>query len=338
MLMNPVHYLPASLCTCALLTATTASLHAETAYSTPCGYIQTELYAKATGYLGLGVHPEALVQHTLEEGNITVSGHKVTITDPDVNFNDLMNQQNSAYILVLHFGDEVIALPLNRDGWKKPAPCWTEHSIEVNDSLFSDLISKDKKIPDSYVLRRARTLDEVLGADNQFGLKSGSAMSADTVNVFNSATSQLAAYYSGNEWRRRGSTENIGGMPIFSHEPLTIARKAGADVTAIIIGEVSMKHQKLAMPAFNSLFHTRLPLAQTLAETNLKLPEDAIVNIPIGDKNTMVKVVYKNGSWERRDNSVDVSNTPFHGAFSVYYSSSKTPAYITASSKHITNK
>ncbi|WP_288928236.1 hypothetical protein [uncultured Akkermansia sp.] len=45
------------------------SLHAETAYSTPCGYIQTILYAKATGYLGLGVHPEALVQHTLEEGN-----------------------------------------------------------------------------------------------------------------------------------------------------------------------------------------------------------------------------------------------------------------------------
>lgn len=235
MFINPVHCLPASLCACALLPATIASLHAETAYSTPCGYIQTTLYAKATGYLGLGVHPEALVQHTLEEGNITISGNKVTITDPDVNFNDLMNE-NSAYVLVLHFGNEVIALPLNRDGWKKPGASWTEHSIKVDDRLLSDLVSKGTP-PDLYVLRKARTLDDILGEDNQFGLKSGSAMSADTVNIFNSATTKLAAYYSGNEWRRRGSTENIGNMPVFSHEPLTITRKAGSDVTAVVIGE-----------------------------------------------------------------------------------------------------
>ena len=56
MFINPVHCLTVSLCACALLPATIASLHAETAYSTPCGYIQTTLYAKATGYLGLGVH------------------------------------------------------------------------------------------------------------------------------------------------------------------------------------------------------------------------------------------------------------------------------------------
>ena len=84
MFMNPVYCLPAALFTCVLLSATAASLHAETAYSTPCGYIQTDLNAKTTGYLGLGVHPEALMQHTLEENNITVSGSKITITDPDV--------------------------------------------------------------------------------------------------------------------------------------------------------------------------------------------------------------------------------------------------------------
>lgn len=114
------------------------SLHAETAYSTPCGYIQTILYAKATGYLGLGVHPEALVQHTLEEGNITISGNKVIITNPDVNFNDLMNE-NSAYVPVLHFGNEVIALPLNRDGWKKPGASWTKHSIKVDEFDLKDV-------------------------------------------------------------------------------------------------------------------------------------------------------------------------------------------------------
>ena len=96
---------------------------------------------QSNGLSGFRVHPEALVQHTLEEGNITISGNKVTITDPDVNFNDLMNE-NSAYVLVLHFGNEVIALPLNRDGWKKPGASWTEHSIKVDDRLLSDLVNK----------------------------------------------------------------------------------------------------------------------------------------------------------------------------------------------------
>lgn len=337
MFMNPVHCLPTFLCTCALLTATAASLHAETAYSTPCGYIQTELYAKETGYLGLGVHPEALMQHTLQKENVTFSGSNVTITDPDVKFQDLMDEK-SAYILVLHFGDEALALPLNRDGWKTPASCWNEHEIVVDDNLLSKLVGKDNKKPDSYILRKARTLDDVLGPTNQFGLKSGSAISADTVNIFNSATTQLAIYYDGSKWRRRGSMDDIGGMPVFSHEPLTITRKPGDDVTAVVIGEVSMKHQKLVMPKSNSLLHTRLPLAQTLAETALELLDDAIVNIPIGEKNAMVKVVRQGGTWKRDDTGQDVSNIPFHGAFSVYDASSKTPAHITVSNKHFTNK
>lgn len=66
----------------------------------------------------------------------------------------------------------------------------------MDDRLLSDLVSKGTP-PDLYVLRKARTLDDILGEDNQFGLKSGSAMSADTVNIFNSATTKLAAYYSG---------------------------------------------------------------------------------------------------------------------------------------------
>lgn len=334
MFMTPVHFLPACFCTCALLATTAASLHAETAYSTPCGYIRTDLYAKATNYLGLGVHPEALMQHTLQEGNVTASGSKVTITDPDVNFKELMDE-NSAYILALHFGDEVMALPLNRDGWKKPASCWKEHEIEVNDSLLSNLI-KEGKQPDSYVLRKARTLNDILGADNQFNLKAGSATAGDTISIFSSATTRQALYYDGIQWRRRGSKEDIGGMPVFGHEPLTIARKSGDDVTAVVIGEVSPKHQKLVLPSSNSLLHTRLPLAQTLAETALNLPDGAIVNVPIGEKNAMVKVVCQNGSWQRADNGQSVSSVPFHGVFSVYDESAKKPAHLTASSKHLT--
>jgi len=66
----------------------------------------------------------------------------------------------------------------------------------------------------------------------------------------------------------------------------------------------------------------------------LQLPDDAVINIPADDKNAMVKVVNNNGSWKRQDNGEDVSNIPFSGVFSIYYESSKTPSYITVSSKH----
>ncbi len=188
MFMNPVYCLPAALFTCVLLSATAASLHAETAYSTPCGYIQTDLNAKTTGYLGLGVHPEALMQHTLEENNITVSGSKITITDPDVNFTDLM-ETDSAYVLELIFGDEAMALPLNRDAWKKPAPSWTANKITVDDKSAADLIKNSK--PVSYVLRKARALNDVLGGDNTFSLKSGTSGTADAVYISTSPPSRF---------------------------------------------------------------------------------------------------------------------------------------------------
>ena len=70
----------------------------------------------------------------------------------------------------------------------------------------------------------------------------------------------------------------------------------------------------------------------------MQLPDDAVINIPADDKNAMVKVVNNNGSWKRQDNGKDVSNIPFSGVFSIYYESSKTPSYITVSSKHQTNK
>ena len=87
--------------------------------------------------------------------------------------------------------------------------------------------------------------------------------------------------------------------------------------------------------------HIQFPSSHSsapLAEIALQLPDDAVINIPADDKNAMVKVVNNNGSWKRQDNGEDVSNIPFSGVFSIYYESSKTPSYITVSSKHQTNK
>lgn len=239
--------------------------------------------------------------------------------------------ENSAYILALHFGNEVVALPLNRDGWKKPSSCWKEHEIEVSDSLLAEFLKKGN-FPDFYVLRKARTLNDVLGDDNKFGLKSGSAASADNASIFNSETTKQAVYYSGTQWMRRGSKEDVGGMPVFGHEPLDITRKAGEDIKAFVIGEVSPKHQKLLLAGQNSLLHTRLPLAHSLRETGLQntLQSGDAVYVPLGDKNVMVKCTYQRDRWED-EKGQDVSDIPFHGVLSIS-SSSKTPAYININS------
>lgn len=333
MFMNPVHCLSASLCTCALLSATAASLHAETAYSTPCGYIQTNLHAKTTGYLGLGVHPEALMQHTLLEGNVTVSGNKITITDPDVNFTELM-ETDSAYILELIFGDEVMALPLNRDAWKKPAPSWTANKVTVDDKSAADLIKNNK--PGSYVLRKARTLNDILGAANTFSLKSGTSGTADAVYISTSPAIQIAVYHSAaeNKWMRRGSRDDMGLLPVFTHEPLKIVRKAGNDVQAFVFGEVVQKHQKLLLSLEGTLLHTGLAVPQTLLSTSLHTalpdPSNDVVYVPLTPGGPLEPCYYDSSSnqWKNRDTGENVSATAIEGVLHVL-SGARLPVYTT---------
>ena len=333
MFMNPVYCLPAALFTCVLLSATAASLHAETAYSTPCGYIQTDLNAKTTGYLGLGVHPEALMQHTLEENNITVSGSKITITDPDVNFTDLM-ETDSAYVLELIFGDEAMALPLNRDAWKKPAPSWTANKITVDDKSAADLIKNSK--PVSYVLRKARTLNDVLGGDNTISLKSGTSGTADAVYISTSPSIQIPVYHSAteNKWMRRGSRDDMGLLPVFNHEPLKIVRKAGNGVQAFVIGEVAQKHQRLQLSQESTLLHTGLPVPQTLLSTSLHTalpdPSSDVVYVPLTPGGPLEPCYYdsSSGQWKNRDTGENVSSTAVEGILNIL-SVTRLPAYTT---------
>lgn len=325
----PIHFGTSAL----LSMAASLPLHAESATSTPCGYIQTDLYAKSTCYLGLGVQPEALMQHTLKADNVTRSGNKVTITDFDVNFNDLMDSQ-FAYVLEFIFKDEIVAVPVNRNAWKTPSTCWTEHSLTVDDKSLSELVRNTT--PDFYILRKARTVNDVLGTDNTFGLKEGTSGTADSVAVFETPTTKLTITFSNTQggWVRRGSREDMGVMPVFNHEPLTIIRKDGANIRPFIIGEVSSRNQKILLSQTSTLLHTGLPMPQTLQDTALKdaLPNHGsdIVYLPIGKKNEQVPCIYNN-TWQRRDTGEDVSNVPFDGAVSIL-SASKVPSHVTVQS------
>lgn len=338
MFMNPVHCLPASLCTCALLSATAASLHAETAYSTPCGYIQTDLYAKATNYLGLGVHPEALVQHTLQADHVTVEMSTVTITEPDasvVDFNEIMSDTASAYILVLNFEKESIAIPLNRNGWKRPEPCWNQSTITIRDSSLASVI-KNKK-PDSYIIRKARTVNDMLGNNNKFGLASGVPNRADSISIFSTPTTNQDIYFNGTQWTRKGSRENVGNMPVFSHEPLGITRrKSGDPIQSFVVGEVSTQHQKLLLSSDSTLVHMRVPLSHTLRNSGLTDAAVSCVYAPLGQNNAMVKCNLEGSEWKREDNSANVSDIPLEGPLIILYGQ-RIPAYITINSPVSTN-
>lgn len=333
MFVNSVHCLPACFCTCALLTATAASLHAETAYSTPCGYIQTDLYAKQTSYLGQGVHPEALMRHTLQEGNVDATMNTVTITDPDVDFTAVMGDTTSAYILVLNFGEESLAFPLNRTGWKKPDPCWNQTAITIRDSTLADVVKNGK--PDSYIIRKARTVNDVLGETNKFELFSGTPAKADGVSIFSTPTVRQDIYFNGTQWTRKGSREDVGNMPVFSHEPLGISRRrAGDPMKAFVIGEVSVKHQKLLLSSDSTLVHTRMPLPHTLRSSGLTDAASRAVTCvyaPLGQNNAMVQCHAEGSEWKREDNGANVSDEPLEGSM-IIVSEQKTPAYITVNS------
>lgn len=334
MFINSAYHLSARFCACALLMAAAIPLNAEeTACSTPCGYIQTKLYAKQTSYLGLGLHPEALMQHTLQPDNVTISGNKITIKDTEVNFNELMPAGN-AYVLELVSGDEAVAVYLNRDAWRKDAPSWNADSITVEDRNVAQLLKNNK--PGSYIIRKARTLNDIFGADNTFQLKSGSSVTADTVYANTTPSLQLAFYYSSskNQWMRRGSTENMGTLPLFNHEPLQIVRKAGSDVQAFVIGEVAQKHQKIFLSQKATLLHTGLPVPQTLLSTSLQTtlpnPPGDIVYVPLAANQPLTPCQYdtSSGIWKNLNTGEDVSGVLIEGILHIV-SSGAVPAYTT---------
>lgn len=338
MLKHPVYHAFVCLGACALLSTAFAPLHAETAYSTPCGYIQTELYGKATSYLGQGVHPEALIQHILTEkpcsasnGNVTISNGNVTITDTAVDFSKVMKDTAAAYVLVLHFGEEALTIPLNRDGWKgSPSVCWNNTSITIKDRLLADFASSSA--PNFYIIRKARTVTDILGASNQFELASGVAARSDSVSIFSSASTRQEIYFNGTQWTRKGSRTDVGGMPVFGHEPLGITRrKAGGPINAFVIGEISVKARKLLLSSENTLLHMGVPLPHTLGNSGLGDAPNNIsaVYAPVGDNNTMVKCILEKGAWKREDNNAPVSNTPLQGCLMIL--SDATPEYVTVS-------
>lgn len=319
---------PFRLCACALLLSGGSFLHAESATSIPCGYIQTDLYAKSTCYLGLGVHPKALVQHILQEENVTFSTREVVINDPDVNFNELMDK-DCAYIMEFHFSEGVAAVPLNRNAWSSGSSCWTEHSVTVNDENFASLVKKAGK-PTFYTLRQANTVDDILGADNRFGLKSGSSIAADAVTVFSSPTTKQVLYHSGTQWTRKGSTANAGNMPVFAHEPMAINRKAGTDTRAVVIGEVIQNDQLLPLCEQNTLSHTRLAIPHTLQELNIPNAVE-VIHAPIGEKNALLKCNRTRTGWED-ENGRDVSSIPLEGVLSILFPA-RIPDYILIQSR-----
>lgn len=334
MFMNPVYCLPAALFTCVLLSATAASLHAETAYSTPCGYIQTDLNAKTMGYLGLGVHPEALMQHTLEENNITVSGSKITITDPDVNFTDLM-ETDSAYVLELIFGDEAMALPLNRDAWKKPAPSWTANKITVDDKSAADLIKNSK--PVSYVLRKARTPERCSGR-RQYVQPEKRHFRARRM-PFISPPPPPSRFRFTTPLRKTNGCAAVPGTtwafsPSSIMNPLKSSGKPGNGVQAFVIGEVAQKHQRLQLSQESTLLHTGLPVPQTLLSTSLHTalpdPSSDVVYVPLTPGGPLEPCYYdsSSGQWKNRDTGENVSSTAVEGILNIL-SGTRLPAYTT---------
>ena len=60
--------------------------------------------------------------------------------------------------------------------------------------------------------RKARTLNDVLGGDNTFSLKSGTSGTADAVYISTSPSIQIPVYHSAteNKWMRRGSRDDMG--------------------------------------------------------------------------------------------------------------------------------
>jgi uncharacterized protein (TIGR02597 family) len=198
---------------------------AETAYTTPVGYVTETLAPSRDNLIGLTVHSPTVAAGTLD------SATSNSVTDAAVNFGTLLTS-GSTYILEINNG--------SGEGYIQEITAWTGSTLTTPQNISSVVVGGTT----TYQVRKAPTISEIFGATNSVGLTAsadGSTTSADVilipdglggfVNVFyyNDGTDQL--------WLDTAFND-ASTLPLVYTDGLIVARKAGSPINLTVTGEV----------------------------------------------------------------------------------------------------
>jgi hypothetical protein len=250
---------------------------AETAYTTPVGYVTKTLKPNIFSLVGVTLHNPTVAAGILD----AVTSGPNTVTDNQVDFTATLSV-GSTYILELG------------DGTVQEITSWSGNVLTTPDDISGLVTPATTK----YKLRKASTVSDVFGATNSAGLTPSVdgdfTVNTDLVLIFNGASFDTVYYINDG-----GGTEgwfDDGGNPaenkvVAYPESLFVQRVAGSDIDLVVSGEVKVDGTNgILTNGFNYLSSVA-PAGMTLASSGLS---SSVLASPDGDFTVVDNVLIQN--------------------------------------------
>ncbi len=152
----------------------------------------------------------------------------------------------------------------------------------------------------SYAIRPHWTLATVFGATNQNGLASGSATSADQVQLYRNQAYSIYYYQTigigGQGWRLQGApTVDASNTVIYPDEGIIIGRQQSASVNLVMNGAVKTGQTSIPVTSGYSLLGNVYAAGMTLGSSNL-YTGDANTGLAPGSATDADQILFWNGT------------------------------------------
>lgn len=225
-----------------------------TATTTPVGYTVQALTPNSDTLVGLTLH-----QATISAGVLTAEASN-KVTTSGVDFTTLLTT-GATYVLELP------------DGTIQEITSWTATELFTPQDITAVVVPNTT----TYKLRKASTIKDIFGANNEVGLTSspdGSTVSADTILVPNGVGGFLTFFFYDDGvdklWAN-SDLEDVGDTPIVYTDGMIVRRKAGVSKDLTVSGTLKTDPTKIVViPGLNivgSIYPTAVGMNNTLANT-----------------------------------------------------------------------
>lgn len=192
-----------------------------TAYTTPVGYTTKTLAPNQFTLVGLTLHNPTIASGTIDAESAT------SVTDNDTNFSTALTA-GSTYILELS------------NGALQEITSWSQGVLTTPNNITSFVAPGD-----SYKIRKAATIAEIFGANNNFGLgkdTDGTFAGTDFIMLQNASGAFDSFYYfddgAGSTGWFSEQGDPAGNKAIAYPDGFFVKRAAGSPITLVISGEV----------------------------------------------------------------------------------------------------
>jgi hypothetical protein len=246
-----------------------------TATTTPVGYVTQTIPPNVFTYCGLTLHSPIIAS------GVITSSDASSVTQSGFNFDSILTA-GDVYVLELENGtiQEV-------KSWDSSGRLVTSENIS---SQITDNVTE-------YSLRKAKTVNDVFGANNSFGLTSTDSeiQNADQIYLPTSSGTIIIYYYNDGSPDTGWYTSDgnlAGNLPIIYSDGFYIKRVNGDPVNIVLQGEVKTRPTAgVYTPGWNILSSV-VPAGLTLQNSNL---QNFITSSSDGDYLTVDNVYIPNG-------------------------------------------